>query len=236
MKLLLASDPVALPRDAPAVHQVSTALLAWFAVQGHHFSWRRDRAPFHVLVAEVLLRKTEAEAVERFLPAFLERYPTPDELAVADGEQLATMLAPLGLSRQRAKQLRALAERLVQVFGAEVPGTLPELLSLPGVGAYTAGILAATCTGSAVPAVDTNVARVLCRVFGLIPSHAEARKSTNVWSLAGMLVRTRPELAVQLTWAVLDLAKSTCTAQRPKCGTCPLQAYCRYARLEGCQG
>ncbi len=101
------------------------------------------------------------------------------------------------------------------------------LVELPGIGRYSAGVVAAV-GGEASPAVDTNVARIICRVFGVKPSHAEARKSTNIWQLAWELIEASGKPA-RLTWALLDLAAAVCRVRTPSCDVCPLAAVCRYA-------
>lgn len=219
-----------LPACSPAPREIVGLLLSWFQQYGRSFPWRTSHDPFRVLIAEILLRKTGARAVEQYLPCFFLAYPAPEHLARAEEDALAGHLAVLGLSRQRARQLRDLAAMLVSQHGGKVPGDLHALLRLPGVGVYTAAMVASTCFGVQTPAVDTNVARLLCRVFGLKPSHAEARKSTNVWQLAGSLTQLARADSARLTWAELDLAAATCTARRPNHTACPLRDVCREAK------
>lgn len=207
---------------------VVALLLSWWERHGRGFPWRQWDDPYHLLLTEILLRQTRAESVAAYLPGFLQRYPSPHALAAAGEDQLTAALKPLGFNRQRARQLCALAVRIVAA-GGHVPSDLQGLLALPGVGQYTAGMVAATTAGVQVPAVDTNVARVLCRVFGLIPSHAEPRKSRNVWDLAAGLVAESGN-AVHLTWAILDLAAAVCKPKLPRCAECPLQEECCYGR------
>lgn len=220
----------------PDPRAVAETLLAWFARQGRTFPWREERDPYTVLIAEILLRKTRAAAVAAFLPPFLAHYPGIAALAVVPVTELAAELSPLGLGWQRARQLHELATSVLTEFHGEIPAAVSLLQALPGVGRYTAGIVAATSFDVPVPAVDSNVARVVCRVFGLIPSHAEARKSTNVWAQASELVAVHPDRPVQLTWAVLDLAASLCTARKPDCPHCPLRQFCVYGRAALSEG
>lgn len=227
---LLSGEFPPLPPGAPEPATVARLLLQWFPTAGRLFSWRSSADPYYVLIAEILLRKTGAAAVEAFLPSFIASYPSPEALAEAPVEVLSGTLAPLGLSRQRAEQLKALSAALVTQHGGVVPAGVEALAALPGVGAYTAGIVASTCSGLAVPAVDGNVARLVCRVFGIVPSHFEARKSTNVWQLAARLMRYADSVPVRLTWAELDLAAALCRARRPDHEHCPLRAVCVQVR------
>ena len=208
---------------------VSRQLLPWFALHGRSFSWRDTDNPFNVLIAEILLRKTGARAVEQFLSQFLAAYPDVVALANAPVEELTANLAILGLSVQRARQLRALGCRIFDDFNGAIPSTAKDLASLPAVGRYTAGIVASACFDLPEAAVDTNVARVICRVFGLTPSHAEPRKSTNVWAIASELVSASTARFARTTWAMLDLAAAHCTSRSPHCLDCPLRSLCRYA-------
>jgi A/G-specific adenine glycosylase len=200
------------------------ALLRWWESNRREFPWRRWTDLYRLLVSEVLLRQTRADTVAAFVAAFLDRYPNAQCLASADVSELAATLRPLGFSTQRAAQLRELATRLDRA-----PATLSrnELIALPGIGRYSSGMVAAV-GGERAAAVDTNVARVICRVFGLEPSHAEARKSSNVWAAAQELVAGGGP-AAHVTWALLDLAASICLKTRPRCDECPLRRWCAYA-------
>ncbi len=230
-RLVEAPGNITLPRDAPLPGEIARMLLTWFSAYGRCFSWRSGATPYQVLIAEILLRKTGAVVVEDFLPGFFAVYPNAHHLAAAEPEHLTTLLAPLGLSLQRGYQLQQLALRLKHDFHGEVPDQVSALLTLPGVGPYTAGIVAATCFEADIPAVDTNVARVLCRVFGVVPSHAEPRKSTNVWNAAALLIGAAPKSARRLIWAVLDIGGTICVSRTPRCAICPLHSCCLYARI-----
>lgn len=210
--------------------EVVLSLARWFAINRRVFPWRLTTNAYRVLIAEVLLRKTTAPVVARFLPEFLARYSNPAKLATATLDDLANHLAPIGLSEQRGRQLQALGQVLVQRHAGAVPQTAEELLDLPGVGVYTAALVAAGCFGEQLPAVDTNVARVICRVFDITPARLEARKSPNVWQAAGELLSFWPEHPAEFSWALLDLGALICTVRRPHCATCPLLQSCAYAK------
>jgi A/G-specific adenine glycosylase len=206
---------------------VTGTLLVWRACNGRTFPWHTGENRFHLLCAEVLLRQTRADSVPPVLHALVTRYPDPRSLAAASELEIRDLIEPLGFASQRAAQLRAMSDNLVSRYTGEVPSSAAELAELPGIGRYTAGIVAATL-GAAAPAVDTNVARVLCRVFGLTPSHGEPRKSANVWEAAEQLVTTRPGKAADLTWRLVDLAAAYCRPKTPHCADCPLLQDCEY--------
>ena len=202
-------------------------MLRWWEDNRRDFAWRGWNDPYRLLVAEVLLRQTHAVSVADFIPSFLASYPDAKALSLTAEAELVSRLQPLGLSRQRATQLLALARHL-----QDTPTGLghEELLALPGIGRYSAGMVAAVM-GASTPAVDTNVARVICRIFALEPSHAEARKSSNVWAEAEGLIKVSGASAAHATWAILDLADAVCHGVRaPSCMTCPLKGACEYGR------
>jgi A/G-specific adenine glycosylase len=203
------------------------ALLVWWKSNQRKFPWRTWTDLYRLLITEVLLRQTRAEAVATFIPEFLDRYPDADLLSDATEDELSSSLRPLGFSRQRATQLLELARRLK---AGPVLTTQADFNSLPGIGRYAAGMVAAA-TGQRAAAVDTNVARVVCRVFGITPSHAEARKSTNVWAEAEAMVGCADD-AAEVTWAILDLAAGICRERRPRCPDCPLQKWCAFAAAD----
>ncbi|MGA8208291.1 MAG: hypothetical protein WB867_09765, partial [Candidatus Dormiibacterota bacterium] len=208
------------PHDTAA--EIVTALLSWWAVNQRTYPWRYWSDPYRLLVTEVLLRQTRAPMVSAFVEEFFRDHPDPGSLLQAGETQLAKRLHPLGFSLQRSAQLVSLASHLVD---REQPSwDYSELLDLPGIGKYSAGMVGAVL-GLPTAAVDTNVARVLCRIFALTPSHLEARKSPNVWRLAEALIAVSDE-AAPVTWALIDLAATLCVTRVPCCSECPLRWSC----------
>lgn len=205
-------------------------LLNWFGENGRSFLWRKSSPPFVVLIAEILLKKTTAVAVERFLPEFLRRYPDPFSLAESTVEELRDFLAPLGLSMQRAVQFKSLAGALIRDHNGQVPAQLFHLLELPGVGPYIASAVRCYAFGEIEAPVDSNVARIIVRIHGISPSRYEARRSPEVWELAGEFVGQDTKTVREINWALLDLGAQICTARKPKCTICPLIGECRFAK------
>src|SRR6266704_280462 len=149
------------PRNAQAF---TRKLLAWYARAARDLPWRRTRDPYRVLVSEFMLQQTQVSRVAEYYPRFLERFPDMETLASAKPRAVREAWDGLGYYA-RAANLHALA----RVVSQDLDGTLPEdpqaLLKLPGVGPYTAGAVASFAYEKPVPAVDTNVARVIRRVF-----------------------------------------------------------------------
>ena len=205
-------------------------LLKWFVEHGRSFSWRKSTTPFVVLMTEILLKKTTAGAVERFIPGFLARYPDLFSITESSVEELKDFLAPLGLSMQRAVQLKSLGGRANSKPRGQVPSQLSQLLELPGVGPYIASAVRCYAFGEIEAPVDTNIARIIVRFHGISPSRYEARKSPEVWELAGELVGQDIKTVREINWALLDLGAQICTARKPKCIRCPLVGECSFAK------
>ncbi len=206
-------------------------LIAWFDINGRSFIWRERREPFVVLIAEILLKKTSANVVNRFLPRFLDRYSDVHALNNSTFEELEEALAPLGLSAQRGKQLKGLAQALVQLYGGIIPNERDKLLQLPGIGEYTAGAVLSFAYGKPEAIVDTNVARIIIRFYGIEPSRYEARRSPEVWEQAWRLVSQDSKRSHKTNWALLDLGALICKSGKPKCDECPLNSNCAFATL-----
>jgi len=208
--------------------EIKQELLKWFEVNGRKFFWRVNNDPYTVLIVEILLKKTTAGAVDRFLPIFLEQYPDIHTLHEGSLSDLQKMLSPLGLSEQRAMQLTSLVKVLVNSYEGKIPCNREELLKLPGIGDYTAGAILSFAYNKPEPIVDTNVARVITRVFGLKPSRYEARRSPEVWEKAKELVSAQPEQAARINWSLLDLGALVCSPKQPKHNNCPLKEFCTF--------
>jgi A/G-specific adenine glycosylase len=195
-------------------------LLAWYTRHARTLPWRGERSPYAVLVSEIMLQQTQVARVREYYPRFLARYPTIEDLAAASDDAVRESWEGLGYYA-RARNLHATARRVVAEFGGVLPRAPEALGRLPGIGRYTAGAVASLAFGARVPAVDTNAARVLGRVFGL---RAGASRTRRVWSIAATLVAPgRPE---DLNQALMDLGATVCVARRPRCGGCPVRTVC----------
>jgi len=202
-------------------------LLAWYAAEGRaHLPWRHTRDPYAVLVSEVMLQQTQ---VERVLPKYREwmaRFPKLAALAAASAGEAIQAWAGLGYN-SRAVRLHAIARQAVAEYGGALPGTLEGLLVLKGIGRYTAGAVACFAFGLPVATVDTNIRRVLWRVFrGIEPAEwpAGERAAREVLGLAQWALP--PERAYDWQQALMDLGATVCVSRRPLCERCPLRECC----------
>ena len=209
-------------------------LLRWFGKNERTFYWRTHSDPYTVLIAEILLKKTTANAADRLLPVFLGRYPDIRVLHKGSITELQELLTPLGLSKQRAIQLKSLAKILVESHGGEIPCAKEELLKLPGVGDYTAGAILSFAYGMTEAIVDTNIARLVIRLFGIKPSRCEARRSPEVWEKSRELVGQNGAASKRVNWALLDLAAIICKSQNPLHSQCPVKNWCVFYEREAC--
>ncbi len=220
----------ALHFDSTALHQ---ALLDWYAAHGRDLPWRHTRDPYAILVSEVMLQQTQVERVVGKYLTFLAAFPTFAMLAAASPEEVIRAWAPLGYN-QRAIRLRRIAQTIVEDRGGQVPTTIADLLTLPGVGRYTAGAVACFAHGQAVAMVDINIQRVLTRILiGDFSTEASVYQTpARALMLAEAALPAIPSAAYAWNQALMDLGATICNARQPHCERCPVAAYCAtYAQL-----
>lgn len=196
----------------------------WYWRHGRDLPWRATTDPYHVLVSEVMLQQTQ---VDRVLPKYLEwlaKYPSFEALAAADEGDVSATWRPLGYNI-RPRRLHSIAREAVATYGGRLPSDAETLLSFKGIGAYTAGAIRSFAFGQRAAILDTNVARVLFRVFvakGDPKSHAMKR---HLWKQSGALVPFRH--VYDFNQALMDLGATVCTARNQNCGACPMRRFCR---------
>src|SRR6266704_4250051 len=191
-------------------------LLAWYRRAARDLPWRRTRDPYRVLVSEFMLQQTQVSRVAEFYPRFLERFPDLGTLARAPARQVREAWDGLGYYA-RASNLHALARVVRQDFDGTLPAEPDELIKLPGVGRYTAGAVASFAYEKPVPAVDTNVARVIRRVFfGTDASRISHPASRQIWELTRTLVPKNGKRAWKFNQAIMELGALICVARKPR--------------------
>ncbi|HET7873951.1 MAG TPA: A/G-specific adenine glycosylase [Methylomirabilota bacterium] len=212
--------PIPSPRTRKAFQR---RLLAWYARHRRDLPWRRTRDPYRVLVSEVMLQQTQVDRVIPKYREFLRRYPTFRRLACARTAEVTRTWYPLGYNI-RPVHLHAIARETVARYGGRLPDDPRALRSLKGIGRYTAGAILAFAYGRDAALVDTNVRRVLGRVF-LGPRRFERlRGQKAMWDLAqGLVPRGR---AYDYNQALMDFGATWCTARRPKCPACAMKGLC----------
>jgi A/G-specific adenine glycosylase len=207
--------------------QVWRALLAWYAEAGRaHLPWRETRDPYAILVSEVMLQQTQVERVLPKYREFLARFPTFAALADVSAGEAIKAWAGLGYN-QRAVRLHGIARQVVEEFGGQLPNTLDGLMALKGVGRYTAGAVACFAFGLPVATVDTNIRRVLWRVFRGVEQLPWLGGETAARMYLELAEWALPhEQAYDWQQALMDLGAQVCLARRPLCETCPLREWC----------
>src|SRR5690242_3433212 len=190
-------------------------LLAWWARAARDLPWRRTRDPYRVLVSEFMLQQTQVSRVAEYYPRFIERFPDLEALARAKPRAVREQWDGLGYYA-RASNLHALARVVSKDLDGTLPDTPDELITLPGIGPYTAGAVACFAYEKPVPAVDTNVARVIRRVF-IGDNHAPRTTHRAVWELAAALVPKNGRRAWKFNQAIMELGALVCVARKPRC-------------------
>jgi A/G-specific adenine glycosylase len=211
--------------DERTVKTFRTRLLRWFRENGRDLPWRRTRDPYEILVSEVMLQQTQVDRVQGFYQRFLEEYPTAQDLAAAPPARVRDSWEGLGYYA-RARNLHAAARQIVEQHGGRFPRRLDEVMALPGVGRYTAGAVVSFAYGEPAPILDTNVRRVLSRVFVRRRPSRRAVLDRRLWALAEAAVPS--DRAWEFNQAIMDLGATVCTARKPACPRCPVRQVCAY--------
>jgi A/G-specific adenine glycosylase len=211
-----------LPHPDGAAQRDADALVAWYRANRRDLPWRRTRDPYAILLSELMLQQTRVDTVVPYYGRFLAEWPTVGALAAAPEEDVLRAWAGLGYYR-RARNLHAAARAVVAAGG--FPRTVDGLLSLPGVGPYTAAAVASIAFDLPAAAVDGNVQRVISRRHGLTADPARGD---------GLRVDTRRALdlheaaadASSVTQGLMELGATVCVPRAPRCDACPWGAVC----------
>jgi A/G-specific adenine glycosylase len=213
--------------DRKRYTRVRQVLLTWYSINARDLPWRRTGDPYAIWLSEIMLQQTRVPTAIPYYERFLKRFPTVDRLARARLDTVLKLWEGLGYY-SRARNLHRAAQEIVSRFHGRVPRTVEELLTLPGIGRYTAGAIASIAFGEKTPVVDGNVERILCRVFRLHGNPKDAATRQRLWRLAADLT---PETeAGRFNQALMDLGSEICTPRNPRCADCPLTDLCEANR------
>lgn len=207
----------------------SSHLLVWYAKHKRDLPWRRDaHNPYRVWISETLLQQTQVATVIPYYKRFLARFPTVRALANARLDTVLKTWEGAGYYA-RARNLHRAAKEIVARFGGKVPSKVQDLLTLPGIGRYTAGAIASIAFNRDAPVLDGNVMRVLCRYFNIRGDPKRTETQKQLWKLAEDLIpRGR---AGKFNQALMDLGATICTPRAPSCSQCPMRRTCAAKRL-----
>ncbi len=213
------------------ITEFSRRILAWYADNARRLPWRELSDPYRTWVSEIMLQQTRVEAVIPYFERWMARFPTLADLASASEQDVLRAWEGLGYY-SRARNLHRAARLVMERFGGALPADRDALQSLPGIGRYTAGAIAAIAFGQDEPALDGNIRRVLARVFDV---DVPARSPEGERILWGLAAENLPEgRASDYIQGMMDLASSICTPRDPRCLICPVNELCR-ARALGVQ-
>ena len=221
----------------PVIARRFGALLRrWFRANGRDLPWRRTRDPYHILVSELMLQQTQVSRVVPKYAEFLATFPTLHHIARARPARVAEEWSGLGYYA-RARNLHALARAVTdrgRDHAAALPPEAESLRALPGIGAYTAGAVSSFAYERRAELVDTNVARVLKRVFAPDVELKSGPGQKRVWSIARDLLPRTGKATWTHNQALMELGALVCTARVARCGECPVRRVCAtYARAGG---
>src|SRR5215467_10281762 len=220
----MAKKPKPLPLPpSPDRRRFRQRLLAWYRRHGRDLPWRKTSDPYHILVSEIMLQQTQ---VDRVLPKYAEwlaKYPSLHALAAAPESDVSQTWRPLGYNI-RPKRLQSIAREAVARYDGKLPSDEDTLLSFQGIGQYTAGAIRSFAFRERAAILDTNVARVLFRVFvgrGDPKSHAMKQY---LWTLSAAVL---PRDVFDFNQGLMDFGALVCAARNPKCLGCPMSKGCR---------
>lgn len=224
MRKSVQQAPFTVQLDPEHLAHVQSTLLSWYAREHRDLPWRITSDPYAILVSEVMLQQTQVDRVLPKYHQFLTAFPTLADLATAPTADVISVWVPLGYNR-RAVSLQAIARQVIAEYNGRIPDTIDELLKLKGIGRYTAGAIACFAYRKQVATVDTNIRRVLHRVFlGL--EHPEPKlHDAHMLTLAEQVLPAGN--AYDWNQALMDMGATICTSNNPHCTDCPLQASCQ---------
>jgi len=205
-------------------------------IENHHlykrdFRWRHTNDPYEIMIAEFMLQRTKADQVVPVYVNFLKKYPDIKSLSTADIADISKIIKSLGL-HWRSAHFKKAAEYIIAEYDGNIPSTRQELLKIPGVGDYVAGVILAVSFLKKVPIVDSNIARVLNRYFGM-DLEGEIRRNKKIVEKADELFSHCNCHPKGLLFAIIDFSALVCTPLNPKHEICPFKDDCRLVRQEG---
>jgi A/G-specific adenine glycosylase len=214
--------------DLSIKHRFQKGLLSWYDERARALPWRETMDPYRIWVSEVMLQQTQVKTVEAYYGRFIGRFPSVTDLAKAAPDEVMKFWEGLGYY-SRARHLHRAAREVVERFGGCVPDTFEDLMTLPGIGRYTAGAILSIAFGKHAAVLDGNVIRVLSRMFHVTEDVQRASTQKMLWSLSESLL---PKRRIRdYNQALMELGALTCRDRNPACLDCPASRICQANRL-----
>ncbi len=208
--------------DSGLKRRFRTRLLKWYREYGRDLPWRKTSDPYKILVSEVMLQQTQVDRVIPKYHEFLDRYPSFEDLAQAPVQEVKDTWYPLGYNI-RPVRLHGIACETVARYGGALPNEADELLSFKGIGRYTAGAIRSFAFNHDAAILDTNVIRVLHRVF--IGEGDPKTQRARLWNLSEALIPKGQ--GYNFNQALMDFGATICAARDPYCLLCPMKDLCK---------
>ncbi|WP_081707781.1 A/G-specific adenine glycosylase [Bacillus massiliigorillae] len=217
--------------DKFKIEEFQQDLIQWFEQEQRSLPWRADRDPYKVWVSEIMLQQTRVDTVIPYFNRFMEWFPTLQDFADADEEKILKAWEGLGYY-SRVRNLQSAVREVKENYGGVVPKNHSDIISLKGVGPYTAGAILSIAYGIPEPAVDGNVMRVLSRIL-LIKEDIAKPKTRKIFedAVRALISHDNPSYFNQ---ALMELGALICTPGTPACMLCPVREHC-VAFAEGVQ-
>jgi A/G-specific adenine glycosylase len=210
---------------APGVlEDIHHRLLTWYAAEQRELPWRSTNDPYAILVSEMMLQQTQVDRVLPKYQQFLATFPTLAALAAAPTADVISAWVPLGYN-MRAVRLQSIARQVIAEYDGRIPDSIEALLKLKGIGRYTAGAIACFAYSKQVATVDTNIRRVLHRIFLGLEYPAPRLNDSQILTLAEQVLP--PGDAYNWNQALMDLGATICSGKNPQCTRCPVQENCK---------
>lgn len=212
------------------LEEIVEPLLSWYDQNKRELPWRQEPTPYHVWISEIMLQQTRVEAVKGYYARFLHRLPAIRDLALCPQEELLKLWEGLGYYN-RVKNMQKAAIEIEEKYQGEIPPDYQKILSLPGIGSYTAGAIASIAYKLPFPAVDGNVLRVMAR---LTEDGEDILKQKTKKRVEDMLKEIMPtDFPGEFNQSLMELGATVCLPKgMPRCGECPVRKLCQ-ARAHG---
>ncbi|MGB3222158.1 MAG: A/G-specific adenine glycosylase [Desulforhopalus sp.] len=210
--------------SAPDRAKIIQPLLQWFRNTNRELPWRRTYNPYHVWISEIMLQQTQMDRGVSYFLRWIKRFPDVQAVATAEEQEILKYWEGLGYYA-RARNLHKASKVIVRDFGGEVPCVYKQLLTLPGIGPYTAAAIASVAGNFDIPVIDANVTRVYARLFNIGEPVKERQVQTYIGSIAEHLLPKGQARAYNQ--ALMDLGGLVCTPKNPRCSECPIAESCR---------
>lgn len=206
-------------------------LLKWFDENQRDLPWRKKRTPYRIWISEIMLQQTQVATVIDYFNRFVKQYPSVRKLAAAEQADVLKLWEGLGYYR-RARQLHAAAQQVVERFGGQFPTKFDDVLSLPGIGRYTAGAILSIALDQPQPILEGNTIRVFARLMEMTTDPRSTQNQKLLWEFSESLIPRKR--CGDFNQSLMELGSEICHPKKPKCLICPINNLCPTA-IKGLQ-